>query len=427
MLNVNQNVEGPNTQSLQPLASALAGISSVLPVNNTEIADISRFIPESIISLYQARGAQDLLLKQLAKVNDFIRDPGVQNQISLDFNNRNYTLFDPNFGDMLCESRCFLLEIINKNLPYSELPPTDKMVLTIAHALGQYKIDRRDKFGLIVYEQPNIDGISCGGVLLRDYDLIPIAPLNNIAYRAADLMGQAMSNISVRFLQEVDQLTGGIVAADLVPFQRDNQDNPQKKEPMQVKLVASNYTMQNYMKLMNFDMAVKVTRLDCIKEGKDFVYKLQGSTLLFAPEDRSKAIGVFECFSIKDTRVRSKPLNYACKADTFEKYIDSIVKNDVNTLLLEASVRCDVEFNRARYTSPILQSIKPKAGVTAFHYGNFKQNLGFAQRTGLEGNVFTPCHFYLSTVGVEQAKIDAIPKDFKPSRKVENDQYLVGM
>lgn len=427
---------------LQSTTTSLVPEVSSLPFS--EIADLSRFISESIIQLYANHNSINLLTMQLKCANLFIAQGAVQAQVSKDFNEANYTVFDPNNGDNNCESRCFLLEIFNKQtagLKYENLEPEEKLVLTLSHVLSFYKLEKRDIFDLLVYEKQNSAKISyknsatANNIKLASYNVMPknekYKEAKDIAASAADLMANAMGEISVNFLKQFDELYNkGEFSEDLLPYQR---KLGKRLLPPQVLSLPTYFSMLNFMKVMEMPLIYKITRLETILSNETLVFKLQGVGFIVrmaneegfhtvnpqeAEELKDMPAGIFEIFSL-DTEANRKQehvLKPLARATSFEDYISALSNMGIDMLLLAACQAVDIKLNpNKKYCASTLLSIESIEGLGGYYA--LQQGKEFVRKT--EGAIFSPCHFYISTYNTEQLAIDRLPRGLLVGAKVE--------
>ncbi len=388
------------------LITLLQNSNSSVAVENHDgnIAHISRFIPETTIQQYQDKKALNSLI---AKAQKFIENN--QANVARDFDSGNFRIFDPSNGDNGCESRSSLLEIMQKQVTtkYAQLSPEEKLFLTLCHALRVYKLDQRDIFGLLVYEKYSEEN-----------------------REELELMGQAMSFISVKFMELADKvINDSKLSKELKPYQREVNG---RLLPMQTQVFPSFMTMLNYIKAIGVPLIYRITRLETSLSSGTITFKCQGAGLIVKIPDgllfrvassaeenalQNKPVGIFEMFSVSTEKTRKSTigsLQCLAKTTTFEEYMMALRKLDLEKLILDESRDLD-----SRHSGSKITNNSGLGGVYAF-----KPTATSLAVRNKGGSILTPCHFYISTYNTEKAEITHIPLDMVVGKKVQQNEYV---
>lgn len=273
-----------------------------------EIADISRYIPDSVVLERSAYGKSDELLSQIKSLNDFIANAQVQREVAKDFDAHNYYAFDAKPGDGLCESRAFIMGILLQEKKYEDLSAEEKLVMTLSHIFSKNRIDHRNSLGVLSHSTYMNGAIRYGDVQLPYFDLAV----------------ESYKNISTEFLREVSSFT------DLTRS-------------------ASIGSVIKYMDSIQTPIYYLITQLKF--ENND--HKKLGSTIISSDNKElnlsdintlgTKPMFICEVVSVvsqKGDKIKKGPLR-GPNLNSFEKFVNSVKSCSPNTLLCSAAVLDD--------------------------------------------------------------------------------------
>ncbi len=436
MIEKNQKPEA-GTILLDLLTSMQSSMTSTQSAqSNLSIAQISRFIPETIITQYTNLKDPTLLERQLRKLQIFIENNIVQTAVASDFDKGNFRVFDPSNGDNGCESRVSLLEIFGKKetTSYTKLTSEEKLFLTICHVLRLYKLDQRDLFGLLIYEKHNAANLKYGDrpvVKISNANITPKGQEGK-CYTAIDLMGHAMSNISVKFMASVDdRLNGSGRSIALTPYQRILGEHIML--PLQLKVEASFATMLTYIRCARYPLIYRITRMQTSLssgipqfscQGIDFIVripengKFRNATDSEIVELGDKPSGFFEMFSVKTEKQLESTdpeLRELGNKATFQGFFAFLCSMDIEGLILKESQELDNKHS--------IKAYKSSSGLGNKYASAPRSSTELAQRS-IKGSILTPCHFYISTLVAEKASVAKIDMLKTVGVTVETNQYM---
>ena len=391
------------------------------------VSDIKPFIPTVVTSLYEPKLVL-VLEQQLKKTNEFIRDKRVQALISKQFNNKEYTLFDPSNGDNMCESRIFLLDIFKQSRRYDELSGDERLIISICQILRLYQISVFDEFGLEVksIEKPSIISYQLdnqGSKITISKCTVKKSP-----YDTVSMISHALSFISARYVQKLAFMVDPEILPDLVIYNRDkNFAGKVLKFPSQLKACPTAFTIFHSLKMLEVPMIYKITRLEA--EGQSL--KLQGVGFIAVRfiEDQLRCIDlesldpdepqmIFNAKSVfsdmgrktSDNSILSR-IAKICEIEEFGEYINALreefnsgieaIQNIMTAFALLDSIQIDSKHRQGGYTSTILNRTKK---ILLFETDNIfdmqKQKLG-GERS-FESVPIQLCHCYINSLANER-------------------------
>jgi hypothetical protein len=352
---------------------------------------------------------------QIDAANSFINSTSVQTQVASDFDSNEFQAFDVNNGDNNCQSRVFLMEIFCKQVPYDNLSPEEKLVLTLSNITSKYKKEVRDVFGILTKEVDN-GNVQYGTLMLSSAKVTPQIKINtNAFYSVRDLIGMAISQISTAYMLGVaNMLEDCELKQDLIPYNRKMQ-NSDKRKPAQQMQAPSIEAMFRLIELTGMPFAYKITRLaETILSDKNNEFKLQGVALvnnagaIITSSDTVPTV-IFELFSVNTEACKKRAVGSALEnlaaTSAFVDYLDELEIFGIRRLIQLCDVRLDERLQTPKtvaYNSIVLKDHSQtsrdfdKCLSGQYTIGSFRSS---------EGILFEPCHIYVSNTQRELAKI----------------------
>lgn len=273
--------------------------------SSREIADVSSYIPDSVVSERSAYGRADEFGAQIKSLNDFIANSQVQQEVSKDFDAHNYSAFDAKPGDGLCESRTFIMGILLQEKKYEDLSAEERLVMTLSHIFSKNRIDHRNSLSVLSHSTYMNGDIRYGDIQLPHFDLA----------------AESYKNISTEFLREVSNFT------DLTRS-------------------ASIGSVIKYMDSIQTPIYYLITQLKF--ENND--HKKLGSTIISSDSKElnlsdinelgTKPMFICEVVSVvsqKGDKIKKGPLRNP-NINSFEKFVNAVKSCSPNTLLCSAAI-----------------------------------------------------------------------------------------
>ncbi len=371
---------------------------------------------QKLLGVFYTEAAR-FLDAQIAKTNELINSREVQTKVAEDFNSYNYMAFDVNNGDNNCQSRIFLMDLFRQDVSYAELTPAEKLTLTLCHITSQLKNEIRDVFGLLLKDEDN------GRVAYGSRKLSALKANPNIEiqleklYLISDLLGQAVSQISVDYMLAVaDDLGDAALKQDLQPYARQMQHHS-KTKPQQQLQAAGVEAMYRCIERNQLPFAYRITRLTSTTLASgEAGFRFQGAALVdsvgnLIEVSTDEPIIVFELYAVDTLQARTRAANTELAriagADSFDSFLSELRNYGLQRLIVSSDILLDtvLQGEVVVYFSPTLVDNVPRSN-------SLKNCLSSTYVSGRErsqeGVILAPCHIFVSTTQSEVAKITAL-------------------